>query len=157
MILSNWEPHTVERSIPILVDAIKQGLNDADPDARAASRKAYHALADNFKEHAEMLFQSLDGAKQRTLAGEMSQSSSSQSIGGVRRSQENLAARGGSSGYGMQRGGPFISSVHHRLSPPSFQLTTAADPPATLTPAPLDAPCNDTLLPVHESSPRFNQ
>lgn len=98
----------MERNIPLLVDAIKQGLNDADPDARACSRKAYHALADGFKDHADLLFQSLDASKQRQLAGEMSQSSSSQSIGGARRSQENLAVRGISSGYGVQRGGTLV-------------------------------------------------
>lgn len=87
----------------LLVDAIKQGLNDADPDARAASRKAYHALADQYKDHADLLFQSLDVSKQRQLAGQLSHSSSTHSIPTTNdNSAGGVAAR--SSGYGLQRG-----------------------------------------------------
>uniref|UniRef100_A0A914W2I6 TOG domain-containing protein n=1 Tax=Plectus sambesii TaxID=2011161 RepID=A0A914W2I6_9BILA len=174
LILANWEPHTVERNIPLLVDAIKQGLNDADPDARACSRKAYHALADNFKDHADLLFQSLDASKQRQLAGEMSQSSSSQSIGGVRRSQENLAGRGVSSGYGAQRGvyyggrstsdidtGAARRAMQRHLPPgarvkPPLQPMNALQRPQRLSVATTGTPRTTALRSVDSTTPNHN-
>lgn len=38
-ILTQWSRHSLEKHIPILQDAIKKGIADADPDARVTSRK----------------------------------------------------------------------------------------------------------------------
>lgn len=38
-ILTNWPPHTLERHIGLLQEALKKGIADADPEARVFSRK----------------------------------------------------------------------------------------------------------------------
>ena len=63
-----------------LQEAIKKGISDADPDARTFARKAYWGFADHFKEQAESLMSGLDPTYKRLLQGEMSQSSSSNSL-----------------------------------------------------------------------------
>ncbi|KAL1418798.1 hypothetical protein MTO96_005506 [Rhipicephalus appendiculatus] len=81
-LLHTWPTHTLERHIAILQEAIRKGISDADPEARAFSRKAFWGFADHFKEQADVLLNSLDSGKQRMLQGElcMSNSSSSNSL-----------------------------------------------------------------------------
>ena len=80
-LLHTWPTHTLERHINILQEAVKKGISDADPDARSFARKAYWAFADHFKEHADVLLNSLESSYRRQLqAGEMSNSSSSNSL-----------------------------------------------------------------------------
>ncbi|XP_013773539.1 CLIP-associating protein 1-A-like isoform X5 [Limulus polyphemus] len=76
-LLHTWPTHTLERHIAILQEAIRKGLSDADPEARAYSRKAFWGFADHFKEQADSLLSSLDSSKQRMLQGGLSLSSSS--------------------------------------------------------------------------------
>lgn len=59
-LLHTWQAQTLERHLPILVEAIKRGVGDADPDARTFARKAYWGFADHFKDHAEVLLNSLE-------------------------------------------------------------------------------------------------
>ncbi|XP_077506640.1 uncharacterized protein LOC144115893 isoform X4 [Amblyomma americanum] len=69
--------HTLERHIAILQEAIKKGISDADPEARAFSRKAFWGFSDHFKEQADVLLNSLDTSKQRMFQGELCMSNSS--------------------------------------------------------------------------------
>ncbi|XP_064644239.1 CLIP-associating protein 1-like isoform X4 [Lineus longissimus] len=78
--LHMWPTHTLERHIAILQEAIKKGTGDADADARAFSRKAFWGFSSHFKEQADSLLGSLDPSKQRMLQGELSNSSSSNSL-----------------------------------------------------------------------------
>ena len=64
----------------MLQDSIKKGIADADPEARTFSRKAYWGFADHFKDQADNLMTGLDPNHKRMLQGEMSQSSSSNSL-----------------------------------------------------------------------------
>ncbi|VDO91959.1 unnamed protein product [Soboliphyme baturini] len=90
-ICQTWETHELKKSATVLCDFIRQGLSDADPDARSFSRKAYWYFADHLKEQADALFQSLDSSRQRQLRNEMNHSSSSGSLAsGLRSSQENV-------------------------------------------------------------------
>ncbi|CAK9304893.1 unnamed protein product [Gordionus sp. m RMFG-2023] len=79
-ILHTWDTSVLEKHSGIIQEAIKKGLQDADSDARASSRKAYWGFADHFKEQAEILIQSLDSGKQKMLRGEISNSSSNNSL-----------------------------------------------------------------------------
>jgi len=79
-ILHTWPTHTLERHVAILQEAIKKGIADADPDARTFARKAYWGFADHFKEQADSLLNALEPTYKRLLQGEMSNSSSSNSL-----------------------------------------------------------------------------
>ncbi|BFZ06493.1 hypothetical protein BsWGS_09532 [Bradybaena similaris] len=81
-ILHSWPTHSLEKHIAILQDVIKKGINDADLEARAHSRKAFWGFADHFKSQADALLNSLDPSKQKMLQGEVSNSSSSSSLNG---------------------------------------------------------------------------
>merc|ERR1719319_1019627 len=64
-----------------------KGISDADSEARTMARKAYWGFADHFKDQADSLLSSLDHTYKRLLQGEMSNSSSSNSLntaGGLR-------------------------------------------------------------------------
>ena len=80
IMLHTWPTHTLEKHVGLLQESIKKGISDADPDARTFARKAYWGFADNFKEQAESLMAGLDPTYKRLLQGEMSQSSSSNSL-----------------------------------------------------------------------------
>ncbi|XP_064471779.1 CLIP-associating protein 1-like isoform X2 [Ornithodoros turicata] len=121
-LLHTWPTHTLERHIAILQEAIKKGISDADPEARAFSRKAFWGFADHFKEQADALLHSLDSSKQRMLQGElcMSNSSSSNSLCSTGRplprhashgSMENLRPGSSASTYGRRSGVPVYSSA----------------------------------------------
>lgn len=80
LILHTWPTHSLERHVAIIQEAIKKGISDADPDARTFSRKAYWGFADHFKEQADSLLNALEPTYKRLLQGEMSNSSSSNSL-----------------------------------------------------------------------------
>ncbi|CAL1297608.1 unnamed protein product [Larinioides sclopetarius] len=78
-LLVTWPTHPMEKHVAILTDAIRKGISDADPEARAFSRKAYWSFADHFREQADALLNSLDNSKQRMLHDELTMSNSSSS------------------------------------------------------------------------------
>ncbi|KAK3106105.1 hypothetical protein FSP39_012814 [Pinctada imbricata] len=79
-LLHNWSTHTLEKYIANIQDAIKKGISDADSEARAFSRKAFWGFAEHFRDQADALLNSLEPAKQKMLHGEMSGSSSNNSL-----------------------------------------------------------------------------
>ena len=80
IMLHSWPTYTLEKHVTLLQDSIKKGISDADPDARTFARKAYWGFADHFKDQADSLMSGLDPSYKRLLQGEMSQSSSSNSL-----------------------------------------------------------------------------
>ncbi|KAK6743896.1 hypothetical protein RB195_010910 [Necator americanus] len=82
--LAIWTPSKLEKSLSGIIDCIKAGICDADPLARASARNSYQQLDQHFPHQAQLLFQSLDPAKQRSLSGAVSAASSSQSINSER-------------------------------------------------------------------------
>ncbi|WKX98243.1 hypothetical protein Q1695_013707 [Nippostrongylus brasiliensis] len=79
-IIAVWTPSKLEKSLTAVVDCIRVGISDADQQARASARNAYQLLDQHYPQQAQLLFQSLDPSKQRSLSGPMSAASSSQSI-----------------------------------------------------------------------------
>ncbi|XP_076456225.1 CLIP-associating protein 1-A-like isoform X9 [Babylonia areolata] len=79
-LLHSWATHTLEKHIAILQDSIRRGISDADSEARAFSRKAFWGFAEHFKSQADALLGSLDPSKQKMLQGELSNSSSNNSL-----------------------------------------------------------------------------
>ncbi|CAG2246835.1 CLASP1_2 [Mytilus edulis] len=88
-ILHTWPTHVLEKQIANLQDALKRGINDADTDARAFSRKAFWGFADHFKDQADALLNALEPSKQKQVRGELSGSSSNNSLN----SAEGLTSR----------------------------------------------------------------
>ncbi|VDN03159.1 unnamed protein product [Thelazia callipaeda] len=80
MALTVWDGRIVEKNINIFLDCIKASINDADPETRGIGRELFMQLDQEYKKYADMLYKTLDPSRQRTLAGFVSQSSSSQSI-----------------------------------------------------------------------------
>ncbi|XP_052252616.1 CLIP-associating protein 1-like isoform X3 [Dreissena polymorpha] len=79
-VLHTWPTHILEKHIAILQEAIKKGISDADSEARSFARKSFWGFAEHFKDQADALLNHLDPAKQKALQGELSNSSSSNSI-----------------------------------------------------------------------------
>ncbi|KAK7497575.1 hypothetical protein BaRGS_00011215, partial [Batillaria attramentaria] len=79
-LLHSWGTHTLEKHIAILQDSIRRGISDADSEARAFSRKAFWGFAEHFKSQADALLGALDPSKQKMLQGELSNSSSNNSL-----------------------------------------------------------------------------
>ncbi|CAC5380171.1 CLASP1_2 [Mytilus coruscus] len=88
-ILHTWPTHVLEKQIANLQDALKRGINDADTDARAFSRKAFWGFAEHFKDQADALLNALEPSKQKQVKGELSGSSSNNSLN----SAEGLISR----------------------------------------------------------------
>jgi len=89
-LLHSWPTHSLEKHVAILQEAIKKGVSDADPDARTFARKAYWGFADHFKDQADVLLNALEPNYRRVLQGEMSNSSSSNSLNLVAQSGQTL-------------------------------------------------------------------
>ncbi|XP_053408709.1 CLIP-associating protein 1-like isoform X4 [Mercenaria mercenaria] len=87
-ILHTWPTHILEKHIAIIQESIKKGISDADSEARSFARKSFWGFADHFKDQADALLNHLDPAKQKALQGELSNSSSNNSLN----SGERLAA-----------------------------------------------------------------
>uniref|UniRef100_A0A2C9LYN7 TOG domain-containing protein n=1 Tax=Biomphalaria glabrata TaxID=6526 RepID=A0A2C9LYN7_BIOGL len=117
-ILHSWPTHCLEKHIALLQDAIKRGINDADSEARAHSRKAFWGFADHFKSQADALLLSLDPSKQKMLQGEVSNSSSSSSLNGdIKPRSRSRAASEERSGYGYSPGIAMgVSGMPQRIS-----------------------------------------
>lgn len=69
-IVHTWPTSSLERHVGPLQTAIKKGISDADSEARQFARKAFWGFAEHFKEQSDLLINSLDANKQRTLYGE---------------------------------------------------------------------------------------
>lgn len=69
-LLRTWSKAILEKHIPMLMDDIKKGLTDADPEARSFSRKAFWMFDYHFKDKANQLFLTLDQNKRRLLENE---------------------------------------------------------------------------------------
>lgn len=90
--LHTWPTQPLEKHVGLLQEAIRKGISDADPDARSTARKAYWGFADHFKDHADGLLNSLEVTYRRMLqGGEMSNSSSSNSLNTTGRAQSSLS------------------------------------------------------------------
>ncbi|XP_036371628.1 CLIP-associating protein 2 isoform X7 [Megalops cyprinoides] len=67
MLLQEWQTHSLERHIAVLVESIKKGIRDADAEARVEARKAYWGLRNHFPGEADALYTSLESSYQRNL------------------------------------------------------------------------------------------
>ncbi|XP_041459120.1 CLIP-associating protein 1-A-like isoform X4 [Lytechinus variegatus] len=91
-VLNVWDTHAMERHASLLCEVIHKGIEDADSEARAVSRKAFWKFSEHFKSHADKMFNNLDASKQKMLQGELSQASSCTSLDGRPLSRSSTAS-----------------------------------------------------------------
>lgn len=65
--LEDWPTRFLEKNSPLIRDALKKGLADADMDARRYSRKCYWLFRRHFPVMADQLYNQLDPVTQRAL------------------------------------------------------------------------------------------
>ncbi|XP_029445486.1 CLIP-associating protein 2 isoform X5 [Rhinatrema bivittatum] len=67
MLLQEWQTHSLERHVAVLVETIKKGMHDADAEARVEARKAYWGLRNHFPAETDALYNSLEPSYQKSL------------------------------------------------------------------------------------------
>uniref|UniRef100_A0A673N342 TOG domain-containing protein n=1 Tax=Sinocyclocheilus rhinocerous TaxID=307959 RepID=A0A673N342_9TELE len=80
LLLQEWQTHSLERHVAVLMDSIKKGIKDADSEARVEARKAYWGLRAHFPGEAESLYNSLESSYQKTLQSYLKSSGSVASL-----------------------------------------------------------------------------
>ncbi|XP_052440359.1 CLIP-associating protein 2 isoform X18 [Carassius gibelio] len=80
LLLQEWQTHSLERHVAVLVDSIKKGIRDADSEARVEARKAYWGLRAHFPGEADSLYNSLESSYQKTLQSHLKSSGSVASL-----------------------------------------------------------------------------
>ncbi|CAF1036417.1 unnamed protein product [Rotaria sordida] len=83
IMLSKWDFIYLDKHGQLIHDVIKKGLSDADADARVYARKAFGLFREHFPLLADALLATLDSSKKKTLLGEMSNASSTQSLASI--------------------------------------------------------------------------
>ncbi|XP_026087462.1 CLIP-associating protein 2-like isoform X26 [Carassius auratus] len=80
LLLQEWQTHSLERQLAVLIDSIKKGIKDPDSEARVEARKAYWGLRAHFPGEAESLYNSLESSYQKTLQSFLKSSGSAASL-----------------------------------------------------------------------------
>uniref|UniRef100_UPI0035900983 CLIP-associating protein 1-A-like isoform X5 n=1 Tax=Myxine glutinosa TaxID=7769 RepID=UPI0035900983 len=89
LLLREWQVHTLEKHVGLLVETIKKGIHDADSEARTEARKCYWGLHGHFPSEAEAIYASLEPSYQKAL---QSQLRSSASVGSLPRSDQSTSS-----------------------------------------------------------------
>uniref|UniRef100_W5KGU4 Cytoplasmic linker associated protein 1 n=1 Tax=Astyanax mexicanus TaxID=7994 RepID=W5KGU4_ASTMX len=80
LLLQEWQTHSLERHIAVLMETIKKGVHDADSEARSVARKCYWGFHGHFSKEAEQLFQALELTYQKALQSHLKSSDSIMSL-----------------------------------------------------------------------------
>uniref|UniRef100_A0A8B9K4S6 Cytoplasmic linker associated protein 1 n=1 Tax=Astyanax mexicanus TaxID=7994 RepID=A0A8B9K4S6_ASTMX len=80
LLLQEWQTHSLERHVAVLMETIKKGVHDADSEARSVARKCYWGFHGHFSKEAEQLFQALELTYQKALQSHLKSSDSIMSL-----------------------------------------------------------------------------
>ncbi|XP_053323348.1 CLIP-associating protein 2 isoform X26 [Spea bombifrons] len=80
MLLQEWQTHSLERHVAVLVETIKKGMHDADAEARIGARNAYWGLRSHFPAESDALYNSLEPSYQKSLQSHLKMSGSAASL-----------------------------------------------------------------------------
>ncbi|XP_019629938.1 PREDICTED: CLIP-associating protein 1-B-like isoform X10 [Branchiostoma belcheri] len=80
LLLRSWETNTLEKHSQTLVETIKNGIGDADSEARVDARKCFWAFKEHYPNLSENLLKLLTPAQKKVLLGSLAHSSSSDSL-----------------------------------------------------------------------------
>ncbi|XP_066300643.1 CLIP-associating protein 1-like isoform X5 [Branchiostoma lanceolatum] len=98
LLLQSWETNTLEKHSQTLVEAIKNGIGDADSESRVEARKCFWAFKDHYPNLSDNLVKLLTPAQKKVLLGSLAHSASSDSLATQSTrlrasSSENVSAR----------------------------------------------------------------
>uniref|UniRef100_A0A4W3J703 Cytoplasmic linker associated protein 2 n=1 Tax=Callorhinchus milii TaxID=7868 RepID=A0A4W3J703_CALMI len=80
LLLQEWQTHSLERHVAVLVDTVKKGISDADSEARIEARKTYWSLRNHFPGEADALYNSLEPSYQKGFQTHLKSSTSAASL-----------------------------------------------------------------------------
>ncbi|XP_078662435.1 CLIP-associating protein 1-B-like isoform X33 [Branchiostoma floridae x Branchiostoma belcheri] len=80
LLLRSWETNTLEKHSQTLVETIKNGIGDADSEARVDARKCFWAFKEHYPNLSDNLIKLLTPAQKKVLLGSLAHSSSSDSL-----------------------------------------------------------------------------
>ncbi|KAM4609554.1 CLIP-associating protein 2-like, partial [Discoglossus pictus] len=80
LLLQEWQTHSLERHVAVLVDTIKKGMHDPDAEARMEARNAYWGLRAHFPSESDALYNALEPAYQKNLQSHLKSSGSAASL-----------------------------------------------------------------------------
>ncbi|XP_067888347.1 CLIP-associating protein 2 isoform X2 [Heterodontus francisci] len=80
LLLQEWQTHSLERHVAVLVETIKKGISDADAEARQEARKTYWSLRNHFSAEADALYNSLEPSYQKSFQAHLKSSTSAASL-----------------------------------------------------------------------------
>ncbi|XP_043544817.1 CLIP-associating protein 2 isoform X21 [Chiloscyllium plagiosum] len=80
LLLQEWQTHSLERHVTVLVETIKKGISDADAEARLEARKTYWSLRNHFPAEADALYNSLEPSYQKSFQAHLKSSTSAASL-----------------------------------------------------------------------------
>ncbi|XP_038665819.1 CLIP-associating protein 2 isoform X20 [Scyliorhinus canicula] len=80
LLLQEWQTHSLERHVTVLVETIKKGISDADAEARQEARKTYWSLRNHFPAEADALYNSLEPSYQKGFQAHLKSSTSAASL-----------------------------------------------------------------------------
>ncbi|XP_067837211.1 CLIP-associating protein 2 isoform X3 [Heptranchias perlo] len=80
VLLQEWQTHSLERHVAVLVETIKKGISDADAEARLEARKTYWSLRNHFPAEADALYNSLEPSYQKGFQAHLKSSTSAASL-----------------------------------------------------------------------------
>ncbi|CAH1241545.1 CLASP1 [Branchiostoma lanceolatum] len=98
LLLQSWETNTLEKHSQTLVETIKNGIGDADSEARVDARKCFWAFKEHYPNLSDNLVKLLTPAQKKVLLGSLAHSASSDSLATQSTrlrasSSENVSAR----------------------------------------------------------------
>uniref|UniRef100_UPI00398E4D71 CLIP-associating protein 2-like isoform X4 n=1 Tax=Pristiophorus japonicus TaxID=55135 RepID=UPI00398E4D71 len=80
LLLQEWQTHSLERHVTVLVETIKKGISDADAEVRQEARKTYWSLQNHFPAEADALYNSLEPSYQKGFQAHLKSSTSAASL-----------------------------------------------------------------------------
>ncbi|XP_072323365.1 CLIP-associating protein 2 isoform X9 [Scyliorhinus torazame] len=80
LLLQEWQTHSLERHVTVLVETMKKGISDADAEARQEARKTYWSLRNHFPAEADALYNSLEPSYQKGFQAHLKSSTSAASL-----------------------------------------------------------------------------
>ncbi|XP_078581918.1 CLIP-associating protein 1-B-like isoform X10 [Branchiostoma floridae x Branchiostoma japonicum] len=98
LLLRSWDTNTLEKHSQTLVETIKNGIGDADSEARVDARKCFWAFKEHYPNLSDNLLKLLTPAQKKVLLGSLAHSASSDSLATQSTrlrasSSENVSAR----------------------------------------------------------------
>ncbi|CAG0888093.1 unnamed protein product [Cyprideis torosa] len=126
-VMDSWSSAPLEKHMALLTDAIRKGLQDADPEARNHSRRIFRFFDSKFPEQATSLFNSLDTSQKRLLRGAGSHG------GSLTSSMENITAQMSGLSIPARRkpNHTQFSAAHSDAAGPTMSSASVGHPPSS--------------------------